>query len=252
MTKQEFVEGRAKGSVTEVSCGRCRCTTQHTVVSSTERVWTEQHEEDIGRTGAFAQTWVHEHQVVRCLGCNTASFRELETLILADSREACAEGTRETLFPGAEARTRKHMALLPKNLSRLYEETITTFNKQCSTLCAGGLRALVEGICQDQGVTQGSVTVKLPSGGSRQEVRGNLEGKIAGLREKGVLTERSARILHEHRFMGNEALHELAAISWKELELAIDIIEHMLEHVYEIPEKAKQLSAERAARIAIP
>ena len=38
----------------------------------------------------------------------------------------------------------------------------------------------------------------------------NLEGKIAGLYEKGFLTKKSSTILHEHRFLGNEAVHELS------------------------------------------
>ncbi len=43
----------------------------------------------------------------------------------------------------------------PEILDRLYRETIDAFNNSSFLFCAGGLRALVEGICADRGVTDG-------------------------------------------------------------------------------------------------
>ena len=73
-------------------------------------------------------------------------------------------------------------------------------------------------------------------------------GRIAGLQEKGILTQNNAQTLHEHRCMGNAAVHELARPSVDELRLAIEIIEHILEQLYEIPEKAIELKRAVACR----
>jgi hypothetical protein len=48
--------------------------------------------------------------------------------------------------------------------------------------------------------------------------------------------------------LGNQALHELAQPTRDELELAIQIIEHTFESVYEIPDKAEGLRIKRANR----
>jgi hypothetical protein len=59
-----------------------------------------------------------------------------------------------------------------------------------------------------------------------------------------------ANVLHEHRYLGNEALHDLRQPSADELGLAIEIIEHTLEALYEIPDKAEQLRIRKAKRRA--
>ena len=137
---------------------------------------------------------------------------------------------------------------VPPILRRIHRETIDAFNGECFTLCAAGLRGLVEGICAVQSVADGPVAIPVAGGGSQTVRKGNLEGKIAGLCEKGILTKSSAETLHEHRFLGNEAVHELAQPSHEELKLAIEIIEHTLDQLYEIPEKAVTLKEQRARR----
>ena len=67
--------------------------------------------------------------------------------------------------------------------------------------------------------------------------KNDLRGKIEGMLEKGLITPGQRDILHEHRFLGNEALHQLDTPNSQELNLAIDIIEHTLEHLYEIRDK---------------
>ncbi len=81
------------------------------------------------------------------------------------------------------------------------------------------------------------------------EVRkSNLEGKINGLHERNVLTLTSATALHEHRFLGNEALHELSQPSPDELRLAIEIIEHTFKSVFEMPHMHTDLKERRNKR----
>jgi hypothetical protein len=125
---------------------------------------------------------------------------------------------------------------------------IESFNNDCYTLCAAGLRGLVEGICADQKVGDGPVERKAADGSIKIVREKNLEGKIAGLWEKGKLTKSSAETLHAHRYLGNDAVHELAEPSHIELKLAAEIIEHILEQVYEIPQKGVELKQQTASR----
>ncbi len=48
--------------------------------------------------------------------------------------------------------------------------------------------------------------------------------------------------------MGNSAVHELSRPAEEDLRLAIEIIEHVLDSLYEIPEKADVLRANRAKK----
>jgi hypothetical protein len=137
---------------------------------------------------------------------------------------------------------------VPPNIRRIYREVVECFNNELYTLCAGGLRTIIEGICTDHKIKDGPVEINLKDGTKKIERRKNIEGKIAGLFEKGILTKQNADILHEHRFIGNEALHELAQPSKDELTLAIQIIEHMFDNIYELPNKVSELRSRTAKR----
>jgi Domain of unknown function (DUF4145) len=127
---------------------------------------------------------------------------------------------------------------VPKKLRPIYREVIEAFNRGIHTLCAAVPRGLVEGICDDCKVRRGPVEDK-QSGKVNQKT--NLEGKINGLVGRGFLTMRHATILHKHRFLGNQALHDLEAPSRESLTAAIEIVEHTLENIYELSHKAKRV-----------
>ncbi len=55
------------------------------------------------------------------------------------------------------------------------------------------------------------------------------------------MTKRHATILHKHRFLGNEALHDLEAPTRDSLTAAIEIVEHTLENVYELRHTARRV-----------
>ena len=52
-------------------------------------------------------------------------------------------------------------------------------------------------------------------------------------------------ILHEHRFLCNEAIHELKTPSKEDLRLAIEIVENVFETLYGIPKKGMKLKKNR-------
>ena len=144
-----------------------------------------------------------------------------------------------------------HYYATPK-IRRIYRETIECFNNESFTLCASGLRAIIEGICADKQIADGPVNIIGKDGASSIKRKDNLEGKIAGLAEKKILTDSQAAILHQHRFLGNDAIHELNIPSYDELNLAIDIVEHILVSLYEMPRKAEELIQMKKIRMQKP
>lgn len=90
--------------------------------------------------------------------------------------------------------------------------------------------------------------VTKPDGTVEIKRKNNLEGKISGLSEKGLLTKKNAELLHEHRYIGNDAVHELSRPSDSDLKIAIEIVVHMFESLYEIPEKAEALKIARTKK----
>ncbi|MEX0712559.1 MAG: DUF4145 domain-containing protein, partial [Pirellulales bacterium] len=69
--------------------------------------------------------------------------------------------------------------------------------------------------------------------------------RINGLAEKGSISSQQAATLHQIRFLGNDAAHELYQPSARNVSMALDIVEHLLEQVYEQPAKAKALAARK-------
>jgi hypothetical protein len=216
----------------------CKRPTEHLVLQSID----VDGSENVSRPQDELQTidWSDNYQVIQCQGCKTISFRHVNWF--SEYVDEYWDGKSVFLYPNRSENTLplKEFYNLPTKLRRIYRETIDCFNNDCNTMCAVALRAIIEGICADRNVKDGPV--KIIKNGSEVVVRKrDLVGKIAGLFEKGILTNTNAEILHEHRYLGNDAVHKLSLPSTEELRLAIEIIEHVIESLYEIPVKAKKL-----------
>ena len=64
---------------------------------------------------------------------------------------------------------------------------------------------MIEGVCNDRGIKDGNVT----DANGVTKRKNNLEGRINGLAEKGLISTQQAETLHQIRFLGNDAAHEL-------------------------------------------
>ncbi len=184
-------------------------------------------------------------QIIKCMGCDEISFRKLYNDISLQQHSDDDETTQE-LYPqrGAHSRPIKPYRSLPFAITTIYREAIDAYNANLTLLCGVGVRAIVEAICIDKSVTEGKVKTK--TGAERTSK--NLDGKISGLATKGFLTTDNAEVLHELRFLGNEAVHELSKPTIDELGLAIDIIELILDNIYMIRRKALNLQQKRTSR----
>jgi hypothetical protein len=104
----------------------------------------------------------------------------------------------------------------------IYKETIQALSNNSPVLAGIGLRALIETICKEKNA----------------EGR-NLFLKIDDLVAKQILTPTGSTILHKIRTLGNDAAHEVKPHSEKQLGLAMDVVEHILNDVYIIPSKVE-------------
>jgi hypothetical protein len=211
-------------------CAECKHETNHDVLK-------ELHEEFSNEDFFGDNKW----QIIRCRGCDTTSFRHEWHF----SEDQGPDGllTQVELFPrrGIDILCAKDFYETPRKIRRIYREMIDAYNNGFYTLCAGGLRAIIEGICKIKKIKGGAIEYTKPDGTTDTKKSNQLAGKIAGLSEKKLITEEHANMLHELRFLGNEALHELDQPSEGELNCAVAIVEHTIESIFEIQKKAKQL-----------
>jgi hypothetical protein len=217
MSKQITLD-KTKDQIRQVVCNRCDNTTNHVVCSSVEFSWGN---EDI--------QGIDTHEIIRCSGCDSISYRIGSSN--SDDFEQDDEGNyfhleAEEIYP---SRLMGRSALediysLPEKVRSIYKETHVALCTKLKILAGVGIRALVEAVCSEE-IAEGR----------------NLEEKIDNLVSKGVLTKRSAEVLHKTRLLGNQAAHEIKAPSDSELDVAFDIVENLLETVYIIPKKAERL-----------
>jgi hypothetical protein len=221
----EVKENTSKGQTVRTYCNRCRQEMNHQIVMDyckSGRVVVDSEFDLTHGRREYTASFECDYQIVECSGCNTISYRS--SCFDEEIADETNDGTSETRFPVPQKRKEKKFKHLPSILSQIYQEVMTAYNNSGFVLCAAGIRAVLEGICKDKGITDGK-----------------LNEKIKKMREQELISQPNESILHELRFLGNAAIHELQVPTYKELEAALDIIEHMVEDLYEIEGKAKIL-----------
>jgi hypothetical protein len=118
--------------------------------------------------------------------------------------------------------------LLPEQVCGIYKETLKCESQQQSILWGMGIRAIIEAVCLEK----------------KAEGK-DFKNKIDRLAKAGYVTPDGATILHDLRFLGNKAAHEIKAHSSEELSIALDIIDYLIYGVYVLPKKAARIKAYR-------
>ncbi len=207
--------------IEKLLCSCCGRTTNH------KKVWNHEiKKEDVG-----ADMWEStEYELFQCMGCETPLLRRAymfsEDLNLEEVNGVLQAIPEYTFWPkiGYRLLKLKQFGSVPANIQRIYRETIDAYNYEMPTLCAGGIRAVIESVCQDKKI----------------EGR-DLKDKINELKNQGLITTEFAEALHENRLLGNNALHELKLFGDYELKTAIELIEMMLDYLYESKNKKEIL-----------
>jgi len=218
----ELSINKKQGQKLECACRECDRSTKHEIVTEATLA---------GASGSrdYEIYWATEYQVVRCLGCETVSFRRTnsnsEDGYIQTGEDEWVENIHEEIYPipydGRQPISDAH--LLPDKIQRIYEESLGALNNRQEVLCGIGVRAIIETVCKDKSAA-----------GS------DLYSKINSLVSQGVLTQDGADILHKLRTLGNNAAHEVKPHTPKELGLAFDVVDHLLLGVYILPEHAKR------------
>ena len=185
---------------------------------------------DTGKYDTVATDYQVRTSICSCAGCDEETF-ELQRLSKNTNGELEEEW--RTYYPERSASIQpKYFQNLAPKLRQVYSEAIACFNRGSLLLFTIGLRALLEGICRDKGL-----------------VDGNLEHKVDGL-IKFLPSVNVIQALHNFRITGNNAAHELDPLSREDAEMAIGIIEDLLNFLYDLDYKASQLRV--AANKTVP
>lgn len=204
---------------TNVFCNRCCVSTNHMAKGRHVHRWKSPDGDIQGED---------EYTLLICAGCETGVLELTES----DSESYGPDGTteiRREYFPRRlqEKLVPKSFKKLGATLQEIYRETIGCFNDGSLILAAAGLRALLEGVCEDKGITGR-----------------NLMAKIDNLRE--ILPNSNiVTALHQFRFIGNDAVHKLRAPKAEKVKLAIDVMEDLLNFLYELEYKVGKLGNAR-------
>jgi len=222
----------ALGAEIEVQCQRCVGSTAHRVVADAKVSGSDHH-----------MDWQTEYQTLQCMGCKMISFRSAASNSedvnqwYDDNGEVQAEHTiNEKLYPSRIAGyvgLKDEVWLLPDKLRRIYQETTHALTSDQPILTGIGVRAILETLCRDK-AAKGS----------------SLFSQIDDLVKQGVLTQVRADVLHQIRTLGNLAAHEVEPHAPAQLGLAMTVLNHLLEEVYILPEKAKRLFPPIPTRVA--
>jgi hypothetical protein len=163
--------------------------------------------------------WINQYKVIECNGCENISFLKIygdNTMIKQTGEHDYDYYEEEIIFPyylqkGNEI-SQHH---LPNPIKEIYKETILAFKADAFILTAGGFRAIIEALCN-------FLKIK----------KGNLEERINLLHNKGHLTLSESKRLHSIRFLGNDALHEIEKPKKAQLEILLEIINHLLSNLF--------------------
>ena len=170
--------------------------------------------------------WWAEFQIIKCLGCDTISFRKVSSSSEDFNPNTGEEILYVDLYPNSELKREmmKDYYYFPQKIRKIYSETIEAINNKLLLLSAVGLRMLIEAICLEEKV-----------------VGLNLKSRIYELVIQGLLSKTQADFLHHLRFLGNDAAHEIIAPKPERLIAALDIAETLLKTIYLLPKIAEDI-----------
>jgi len=213
-------------------CNTCERTTWHELKTKFEHQWDPEQYDEMIMVDFAISIW----EIWQCRGCDGVVVQNSE--IVEDDEPY------EEFYPPRSVTLIKKQDFnkIPPIVDSIYDEVVKAFNNKCYILCSAGLRALLEAVCKDRKIESGPT-----SSGTMSK---NLEGRINGL--KTIIPSSIVDNLHGLRFLGNKALHELDIPRAEDLALAIDVMEAILNIVYELNYKSGRLLQNIQGKTRIP
>jgi len=142
-----------EAAIKRIYCNRCKSTTRHVSKGRYIHKW-ESPDGDI--QGEI------EYCLLICAGCEDGSLEVTE----CDSEGFLGDGTpeyRTSYLPkrGRDELIPKTFRKLPGSLTQIYGETIDCFNSGSLILATVGLRALLDGICENKKISGKNLSQKI-------------------------------------------------------------------------------------------
>ena len=203
-------------------CNRCQRVTNHTVRGN-------YRSDEIDELTGFEES--EDCILYECAGC------EAPTLYVGYTNSAMGHESEVMLYPERREdwRIPKRFVKLPRKLAQTYQETVSAYNGGSLLLSTIGLRALIEGVCDDKGA-KGTT----------------LERKIDAL-SVHFGNQNITSYLHGFRFSGNDAVHELEPLTRSDISQALAVMEDLLNYLYDLDYNASRMKhAQRAAAVVPP
>jgi hypothetical protein len=205
-----------------VRCGNCAALTEHRARREFETTACTAPELERGHGRMSAATYA---QILQCRCCGDICFR------CGMAERSQPDVIYWTMYINPDP-AHADADRLPENVGKVYRETVEAIKAGCLTLAAAGMRAVVEGVCQQNGCT-----------GS------DLQDRIRNLRANHIVSGREASALHAHRVFGNDALHHMKTPSLEEVLDALAMLDHVLETLYQLPRRTNRLLRRRDSRL---
>lgn len=205
----------------KIFCNNCKTDTHHQLKSSHDSSWADYIKVSPGQMEpVFIEDFYY--RLWYCCGCDTGVLEESYTNDgMGDDKGRIWESTYHPKRKRHDLASKRYVQLDSK-LKQIYREIIDSFNGEMPILCSIGMRALIEGICDEKNIKGRTLELKIP--------------KLEKYLPKNIVDN-----LHSFRFMGNVAAHELQAPSERELRLAIEVIEDLLNYLYDLDYKVSKL-----------
>ena len=125
---------------------------------------------------------------------------------------------------------------IPDKIRKAYIEAVRCFNAKAFTASAIMCRKTIEGVCQQQGVSERTLKLALNE-----------------LRSRGIIEGRLFEWADELRLAGNEAAHDVdVEFSTQDAGDAVEFTKALLEYVYTFREKFEQFKQRRQKRKTAP
>jgi hypothetical protein len=163
--------------------------------------------------------WSDKYCVIECLGCNTISFLKIygdTEMRYTDEYGRSDYYFNEEIFPlYLEKGYELDKNYFPISIRNIYGETISAFRANLFILTAAGLRAIIEALCNHLKIRADDLSVRIDL-----------------LHKKGHLTLNESKRLHSIRFLGNDALHEMVLPKKEQLNLLLEIVNHLLSNLF--------------------
>ena len=213
-----------------VKCISCANKTFHNI---------ESHHPILYYNESDGTNWNIDYQIIKCNGCNNMSFRVVsinDQDIFYNTQTSDFEITEhEELYPPRDEEPKKidDFDLLDFTSSKIvgiYTEVKRCINNQLTIMSSIGLRTLLEAICND-----------LIEKEEMPEERKTLNSKIDFLVENQYLPKTSREVINRIRIIGNESTHESEKQDIKEIRLAMETIESLINVIYIYPKKLNNI-----------